>query len=95
MIREFPKWWDLLTYDGSKSDVNVTEGLEKCVEERIRVGKEEAGTSAINQSYDKFQANQDKFQEKSPGVGTEEGLWPDKSVADHHNHLYIHTKHFC
>ena len=31
-------------------------------EEKIRVGKEEAETSALNQSYDKFQAKQDKDQ---------------------------------
>ena len=31
-------------------------------EKRIRVGKEEDGTSALNQAYDKFQANQDKAQ---------------------------------
>ena len=29
---------------------------------RMRVGKEEAGTSAFNQVYDKFQAKQDKAQ---------------------------------
>ena len=32
------------------------------MDERIRVGKEEAWTSAFNQVYDKFQANQDKGQ---------------------------------
>ena len=56
MIRDFPKWWAVLTYDGFKSHVNVTEGLKTFAEERIRVGKEEAGTSAFNQAYDKFQA---------------------------------------
>ena len=54
MIRDSPKWLAFLTYDGFKSHVNVTEGLEKIVEERIRVGKEEAGTSAFNESYDKL-----------------------------------------
>ena len=62
MIRDFPKWWDFLTYDGFKSHVNVTECLGNFAEERIRVGKEEAGTSAFNQSYDTFQAKQDKAQ---------------------------------
>ena len=62
MIHDFSKWWALLTYDGFKSHVNVTEGLEKFVEERIRVVKEEAGTSAFNQAYDKFHAKQDKAQ---------------------------------
>ena len=62
MIRDFPKWWAFLTYDGFKSQVNVTEGLKFFTEERIRVGKEEAGTSAFNRAYDKFQAKQDKAQ---------------------------------
>ena len=62
MIRDFPKWWAVLTYDGFKSHVNVTEGLAVFPEERIRIGKEEAGTSAFNQVYDKFQAKQDKAQ---------------------------------
>ena len=62
MIRDFPKWWAFLTYDGFKSHVNVTEGLKTFAEERIRVEKEEAGTSAFNQAYDKFQVNQDKAQ---------------------------------
>ena len=62
MIRDFPKWWAFLKYDGFKYHANVTEGLNFFAEERIRVGKEEAGTSAFNQSYDKFQAKQDKAQ---------------------------------
>ena len=62
MIRDFPKWWAFLTYDGLKSHVNVTEGLKNFAEERIRVGKEEAGTSAFNQFYDKFQVRQYKYQ---------------------------------
>ena len=32
------------------------------LDERIRVVKEEAGTSTFNRSYGKFQANQDKAQ---------------------------------
>ena len=60
MIRDLPRFWAFLTYDGFESLVNVTEGLEKTAEERIRVGKEEAGTSAFNQAYDKFQAKQEK-----------------------------------
>ena len=43
MIRDFPKWWALLTYDEFKSHINVTEGLDKFVEERIMIGTEEAG----------------------------------------------------
>ena len=34
----------------------------KKLEEMIRVGKEEAETSAFNQAYDKFQAKQYKYQ---------------------------------
>ena len=64
MIHEFPKWWAFLTYDGFKSHVNITEGLKNFAEERIRVGKEEAGTSAFNRAYDKFQVNQDKSQKR-------------------------------
>ena len=64
MIRDFPKWWSFLTYDGFKSHVNVTEGLKFFAEERIRVGKEEAGTSTFSQAYDKFQAKQYKAQKR-------------------------------
>ena len=62
MIRDLRKWWAFLTYYGFKSHVNVTEGLRIFAEERIRVGKEEAVTSAFNQAYDKLQAKQDKYQ---------------------------------
>ena len=62
MIFDFPKWWSLLAYDGFKSHVHVTDALNIFAEERIRVGKEEAVTSALNQSYDKLQAKQDKAQ---------------------------------
>ena len=62
MIRDFPKWWAFLTYSAFKSHVNVTEGLKSFSEERIRIGKEEAGTSAFNKAYDQLQANQDKAQ---------------------------------
>ena len=64
MIRDFPKWWAFLTYDGFKSHVNVTEGLNFFAEERIRVGKEEAGTSAFNKAYDKLQAKQEKAKKR-------------------------------
>ena len=65
MINEFLNRWDFLTYDGFKSHVNVTEGLEKFAEERIRVGKEESGASAFNPAYNKFQEYQDKAQKFS------------------------------
>ena len=70
MIRDFPKWWAFLTYDGFKYHVNVTEGLKFFAEERIRVGKEEARTSTFNQAYDKFQAKQDKAQTLVPWLAT-------------------------
>ena len=62
MIFNFPKWWSLLTYDGFKYKVNVTDVLGIFAEDRIKVGKEEADTSAFNKAYDKFQAKQDKAQ---------------------------------
>ena len=62
MIRELPKWWAFLTYNGFKSRVNVTKGPKMFAEERIRVWKEKAGTSTFNQAYDKFQVKQDKAQ---------------------------------
>ena len=56
MICDFPKWWSLFSYYGFKSHVNVTDDIDIFAEVRIKVGKEEAGTSAFNQTYDKFQA---------------------------------------
>ena len=64
MICDLPKWWAFLTHNVFKSHVYVTEGLKMFVEERIKVGKEEAGTIAFNEAYDKFQANQDKVHTK-------------------------------
>ena len=55
MICDLPKWWSFFTYDVFQDHVNVTDALEIFAEERIKVGKEEAGTSAFNQVYDKFQ----------------------------------------
>ena len=40
--------------------MNITKGLESFADESIKVGKQEASTSAFNQVYDKYQANQDK-----------------------------------
>ena len=62
IIHDFPKWWAFLTSDGFKSHSNVTEGLKTFAEERIRVGKEEAGKNSFNQAYDKWQLNRDKAQ---------------------------------
>ena len=41
--------------------MNATDVLEFS-EYKIKVGKEEAGTSAFNKAYDKFQAEQEKAQ---------------------------------
>ena len=62
MILEFQMWWALPTPDGFKSHVNVTEGLKKYTEDRIRVGNEESGTSDFNQDDDKFHAKQYRYQ---------------------------------
>ena len=62
MICDLPQCWEFLTYNGFKSHVNVTGNPNFLAGDRIRVGKEEAGTSAFNQAYDKFQAKQDKAQ---------------------------------
>ena len=62
MICGFPKWWSFLTYDGFKSHLNITYAIGFSSEERIKVGKEEAGTSNFDQAYDKFQAKQEKAQ---------------------------------
>ena len=62
MIFDLPNWWSFLTYDSFKFHVNFTDALKNISEESIKVDKEEAGTSAFNQVYDKFQAKQDKSQ---------------------------------
>ena len=50
----------MLTYDGFKIHTSITECLEFFTGYTTKVWKEEAGTSAFNQEYDKFQAKQDK-----------------------------------
>ena len=60
IIKEHPEWWTLLTFDGFKSHVNVTEALKTFHQNKIRVAKEEAGTSHVNQPYDQGQAKADK-----------------------------------
>ena len=42
--------------------MNVTEALDIFAQDSINVGKQEVGTSALNKSHDKFQANKDKAQ---------------------------------
>ena len=72
--------------------MNVTDVLIFFAAERIKIGKEESGTSAVIQAYDKFQAKQKKFKD-----GTAEGSWTDQPVASHHHACneatkeYIHT----
>ena len=55
MICDFPEWSEFLTYCGFKSDENITKILV-FLGEKIKVGKEEAGTIAFNEEYYKFQA---------------------------------------
>ena len=59
MIHDFPEWWAFITYDGFKYNIDVTRGIIVFAEERIKVGKEEAGKINFNQSYDKLEAKQD------------------------------------
>ena len=44
--------------------MNVTEGFEGFIEQRIKVKKDEAGASTFNQLYDKSQVDQYKFVKK-------------------------------
>jgi hypothetical protein len=60
VICDYPHWNVLLTYDGFKSHVNVTEALEVFAQHNIVVVKEESGASDTNQSYDQQQAVADK-----------------------------------
>ena len=60
VIQEHPDWWTLLTYDGFKSHVHVNTALKTFHDNKIRVVKEEAGTSHVNQPYDQGQAKADK-----------------------------------
>ena len=62
MIFDLPNWWSFLTYDGLKSHVSVTDAFRIFSEERNKVGKEKAGTSAFNQACDKLQVKHDKDQ---------------------------------
>ncbi len=56
-IRDHPGWDVFLTYDGFKSHVNVTDGLETLTENTIQTVKKEAGISQLYQSCDQHQAN--------------------------------------
>ena len=60
VIRDHPDWELLLTLDGFKSHVNVQETMTIWSQHKIRIAKEEAGTSHINQAYDQQQAKVDK-----------------------------------
>ena len=55
-----PDWWCVLTYDGFKSHVNVNTALQTFHDNKIRVVKEQAGTSHVNQPYNQSQAKADK-----------------------------------
>lgn len=60
LIRDHPDWWSLLTYDGSKSHVKISEALQTFHYNKIRVEKEESGRSHVNQLYDHDQVKADK-----------------------------------
>ena len=64
MINDLHEWRELLKNDIYKSHVDVIEGLEVFVKERIKVRKEEARTRTFNQSYDKLQAKKDMLTER-------------------------------
>ena len=48
VIRDHPDWWVVMTLDGFKSHVNVTEALKVFTTHKIRVVKEEARTLHVN-----------------------------------------------
>ena len=54
-MHDLTERWAFLTYDGFKSNINVTEVLEVFAEERTKFGKEEAGKNAFNKAYDNLQ----------------------------------------
>ena len=56
----YPLWNVGCSLDGFKSHVNVTSALEEFASNKIRIVKEEAATSHINQAYDQLQAKEDK-----------------------------------
>ena len=60
VIKDHPEWWACLTLDGFKSHVNVNDTLQDFTDCKIRVVKEEAGISHVNQPYDQSQAQADK-----------------------------------
>ena len=51
VICDHPNWELLLTLDGFKSHVNVQETMTEWSKNKIRIAKEEAGTSHVNQAY--------------------------------------------
>ena len=60
MVIDHPDWIVSLSFDGFGSHVNVTEALDIFKKHNIRIIKEEAATSHINQAYDQVVAKQDK-----------------------------------
>ena len=55
MILVFTQLWALLTHDGFKYNMNITEVLGVFTEQKIKVGKQKAMTSSFNQVYDMLQ----------------------------------------
>ena len=60
VIKEHPKWFTCLTFDGFKLHVNTHKSLDTWAKFKHRVTKEEAVTSHVNQAYDQQQARADK-----------------------------------
>ena len=60
VIRDHPNWWTFLNFDGFRFNVYINASLHKCSENKIRIVKEEASTSRVNQNYDQAQVQTDK-----------------------------------
>ena len=60
VVCNHPDWWICTTYNGFKLHINVDKALQVFYDHKIRVAKEEAGTSHVNQAYDQEQSKQDK-----------------------------------
>ena len=76
--------------------MNVTDALDFLAEERIKFGKDEAGTSAFNQSYDKLQTKQKKAQTRQLLELARRkvcGRIIQWQIIMRHDHIYSHSKH--
>jgi len=64
VIRDHPDWWTAICMDGFSSHVNVAQALQQFRDDKHNAVKEEAGSSHVNQSYDKDVAKKDKASTK-------------------------------